>query len=243
MNKILIKKRGLDFLRKIYHWLKRNSIYFGSFRRLTPISRYYGYDRGGKPIDRYYIEKFLSSNSGYIKGHVLEIEDNTYTKRFGGAKVLISDVLHVRKGNPNATIVADLTKGDNIPSNSFECIILTQTLQCIYDIRAAIKTLYRILKPGGVLLATFHGISQYSRNDMDNWGEYWRFTNLSARMIFEEVFPKDKITVKGYGNVLSSISFLHGISWRELKKNELDYYDPSYELIVALRAIKSLNTN
>ena len=44
--------------------------------------------------------------------------------------------------------------------DAFDCIIFTQTLHFIYDVRLAIQTLHRILKPGGVLLATFPGISQ-----------------------------------------------------------------------------------
>jgi hypothetical protein len=55
----------------------------GSLRRVTPLSRDFSYDRG-LPIDRYYIERFLAANASDIRGHVLEIADNTYTGRFGG---------------------------------------------------------------------------------------------------------------------------------------------------------------
>lgn len=160
---------------------------FGSLRRLTPISRNFGYERG-LPIDRYYIENFLAHYADDIRGRVLEIGDNSYTRKFGGDRVTKSDVLHVVEGNPEATIVGDLTCADHIPSDSFDCFILTQTLHLIYDVRAALKTLYRILKPGGVAIVTFPGISQISH---DEWGDYWcwGFTTLSARRLFEEVFP------------------------------------------------------
>jgi ubiquinone/menaquinone biosynthesis C-methylase UbiE len=149
-----------------------------------------------------------------------------------------SDILHVWNDNPRATIVADLTCADYIPSDTFDCIIFTQTLQFIYDVRAALRHLYRILKPGGVLLATFHGISQISRYDMDRWGEYWRFTTLSARRLFEEVFPPEHITIEAYGNVLTAIAFLHGLAAEELKQEELDYHDPDYEVLITVRAVK-----
>jgi hypothetical protein len=42
---------------------------FGSFRRLTPISRLWGSDRG-QPIDRRYIENFLKRHAGDIRGRV-----------------------------------------------------------------------------------------------------------------------------------------------------------------------------
>ena len=140
------------------------------------------------PIDRHYIENFLARHKPDIRGRVLEIGDNGYTRRFGADQVIKSDVLHVSEGNPEATIIADLTSAPQIPSDSFDCIILTQTLQLIYDTRAALRTCYRILKPGGILLATFPGISQI---DSGEWGNswYWAFTALSARWLFEEIFP------------------------------------------------------
>jgi len=213
---------------------------FGSLRRLEPVSRVFGLDRG-KPIDRYFIENFLARRAEDIHGHVLEIGDNTYTVQFGGAKVSQSDVLHATPGNPKANIIADLTSAHQIPSDTFDCIILTQTLQYIFDPKAAIGTLYRILKPGGVLLVTVPGISQISRYDMDRWGDYWRFTTLSTRGLFEEVFPSGSVETNAHGNVFVAIAFLHGLAAEELTKRELDYLDPDYEVIITVRAVKPLN--
>ena len=72
---------------------------FGSLRRLNPISTMFGYDRG-RPIDRYYIENFLAYHADDIRGRVLEIGDDSYTRQFGGGRVEVSDVLHVTEGNP-----------------------------------------------------------------------------------------------------------------------------------------------
>jgi SAM-dependent methyltransferase len=209
---------------------------FGSLRRVTPISREFGYDRG-LPIDRYYIENFLARHAEDIQGRVLEIGDDYYTRKYGGNRVKISDVLHVEEGNPQATIVADLTRADHIPSDAFDCVIFTQTLQLIYDVRSAIRTLHRILKPGGVLLATFPGVSLIAR---DQWGEtwYWAFTTLSARLLFEEAFPVANVTVDTRGNVLAAISYLHGLAVEELHKEELDHEDHSYEVLITVRAVK-----
>lgn len=192
----------------------------------------------GVSIDRYYIEKFLTRYALDIHGCVLEIANSDYTRQFGDGRVLKSEVLHVQEGNPRATIVADLASGNQIPSNSFDCIILTQTLQFIYDVRAAISNLYRILKRDGILLATLPGISQISRYDMERWGEYWRFTTLSARRLFEQAFPTDGITVDTYGNVLVANAFLQGLAVEELRRHELDYQDPEYQLLITVRAAK-----
>lgn len=210
---------------------------WGSLRRLKPFSHVFGLDRG-LCIDRYYIENFLAQQVGDIRGHVLEFADNGYTLRFGGEKVNRSDTLHLSSDNPRATIVADLTSAKEIPSDTFDCIICTQTLQFIYGVQAAAKTLYRILKPNGVLLVTFPGISQISRYDMDRWGEYWRFTTLSARKLFEENFPAGQVRVEAHGNVLAAIAFLQGIAAEELRQRELDFHDPDYEVLITVRAVK-----
>jgi SAM-dependent methyltransferase len=215
------------------------SIDFGSLRRVIPISKQFGFDRG-LPVDRYYINRFLSDHAADVHGRVLEIGDDTYTRKFGGANVQRSDVLHVTAGNPKATIVGDITNAEHIPSNVFDCIVFLQTLQLIYDVHAALNTLYRILKPGGVVLATFPGISQ---KGTDEWAERWQwgFTIASARQLFGEFFSPASITACAYGNVLTAISFLHGIVAEELTQEELDHTDPAYELLIGLRAVKPRN--
>ena len=85
---------------------------------------------------------------------MLEIGDNSYTLRFGGAEVTRSDVLHVDDSNPHATIVGDLADGGALPEAAFDCIVLTQTLHLLFDLRGAVAHLHRMLAPGGALLAT-----------------------------------------------------------------------------------------
>ena len=227
-------------LARLAVWPPVGWVRFGHLRRLKPISPDYGNSRGLE-IDRYYIEKFLSEHARDIRGHVLEIKHNEYTVRFGKERVTRSDVLHPVEGNPDATIVADLTKADHLPSNVFDSILFTQTLQVIYDIRTTIATLYRILKPGGVLLATASGMAQLSLVDFDQWGEYWRFTSLSAKLLFEEAFSAGNVTVQSYGNVLAAISFLEGLACEDLEQSELDARDRSYEVLIAVRAVKPEN--
>jgi hypothetical protein len=211
---------------------------FGNLRRLTPISRNFGYDRG-TPIDRYYIEHFLETHADDVRGRVLEIAESTYTRRFGDGRVTHSDVLHVVAGNPEATVVGDLTGSLPIPPDTFDCIIFTQTLPVIYRVGAALATLHRILRPGGILLLTVPGIAhQISRQDMNLWGDYWRFTSLSVRRLLEEVFPPAQVQVRAEGNVLAAVAFLHGLAVEELRPHELDYRDADYELSILVRAQK-----
>jgi SAM-dependent methyltransferase len=212
------------------------SVRFGSLRRLSPLSRRWGRDRG-RAIDRYYIENFLEAHRADIRGRVLEIGDNTYTLRFGGDRVTTSDVLHVDEGHAGATIVADLTGAEHVAGDQFDCIVFTQTLQFIFDAPAALRTLHRILKPGGVLLCTVPGITHTGDRDWgDNW--CWSFTRRSMAQLLEREFEDGEVRIEAYGNVLTASAFLYGLAEQELTRIELDHHDPAYEMVIAARAVK-----
>ncbi|MGD2076228.1 MAG: methyltransferase domain-containing protein [Gammaproteobacteria bacterium] len=225
-------------LMKYSRWPPVGGVDFGSLRRTRPISTDWGFDRG-IPIDRYYIERFLAAHAMDIRGRVLEVADNEYTRRFGGDRVTRSDILHDTEGSPRATLVADLAHADHVPSDTFDCIICTQTLQLIYDVQTAVETLHRVLKPGGTLLVTVPVITQISRADMDRTGDYWRFTSAAAKRLFAERFPGGSVTVEVHGNVLASVAFLHGLAVEELQPSELDYRDPDYEMLVTVHVVKA----
>lgn len=207
-----------------------------NLRNLEPISKVFAFDRG-TPIDRVYIEDFLEKNKNFVKGVVCEIADNTYSKKYG-SNIKKFEILHYTSDNKNATIVGDLTNVSTIPKGCIDCFILTQTLNFIYDFKSAISGLHHMLKDGGVALVTVSGISQISRYDMDRWGDYWRFTDLSIKKSFEEVFGENNVEVETYGNVLATTAFLQGISAEELTKDELFYRDKDYQITITIKAIK-----
>lgn len=208
----------------------------GDLNRTTPISKEFGFDRGG-PVDRYYISRFLQQEAAYVRGRVLEIGDNSYTKAYGGENVQKSDILHVDDSNASATFVGDLSDAPHLPDNAFDCIILTQTLHLIYEYKNALNTCHRILKPGGALLLTVPGISHIDYNDWGtNW--YWSFTDRAMKKLMSETFPGGNASVETYGNVLTAAAFLYGLSEIELNRLQLDPHDPNMQLIVAVRALK-----
>ena len=212
-------------------------VHWGNLRRTSPISTLFGTDRG-QAIDRYYIESFLQKHSMDVRGSVLEIGDPTYTLKYGEDLVTHSHVLHVAADNPQATFIGDLETGQGVSDNTYDCIILTQTLLFIYDVHAAIGNCYKALRPGGVLLATFPGVSQVVRYDMDRWGDYWRFTDASALRLFGNVFGPENVAVETHGNVLIASAFLYGLATSEMKAHELDFNDPDYQVIITVRAVK-----
>jgi SAM-dependent methyltransferase len=210
---------------------------FGHLRQTQPLSLCFGFDREGGPVDRYYIDQFLTKSAPAIKGRVLEIEDNEYTLRYGQKQDLKSEILHVYAGNPKATIIGDLSDAPQIPDNSFDCIILTQTLHLIYNFEAAIATCYRILKEGGSLLLTVPGITPIDHGEWKNiW--YWSFTEASIKKLSYTYFTPAKSEITTYGNVLAATAFLYGLGLKDIKEEELEYRDPHYPVIVAAKLTK-----
>jgi SAM-dependent methyltransferase len=204
----------------------------GSLRRTTPLSDVWGRDRG-TPVDRYYIESFLTEHAEDIHGDVLELLDSGYTDRFGRG-VSRCDILDIDRENTRATVIADLADADAIAAATYDCFILTQTLQFIYDVRAAVSHAHRILKPGGVVLCTVPSVSRVARRNLDS--EHWRFTAASCARLFGDAFGPGAIEVRSYGNVLACGAFLFGLAAEELTADELEVADDYFPLLIAVRA-------
>lgn len=213
--------------------IKPKENYFLATKSVKPLSNKFGFDRG-EPIDRYYIEKFLQENKNLIKGTCLEIGDNRYTKKFGENRVFKSDVLDIDKKNKKANKIANLKNLKSIKSNTYDCLVITHVLGMIDDYNLAISEMKRVLKKGGALLVT---VSSFSPS-FDIKYNFWRFTQTGAQYSFNKHFEKKNVQVFTFGNVLSGQCFWVGMAQEELKKQELDYNDPHFPCIIAVKAIK-----
>ncbi len=209
----------------------------GALPRLpdAPVSRRFGADRG-RPIDRVYIEGFLERHRADVGGAVLEVAEDTYTRRFGGEKVTRSDVLDVLPGAPAATITGDLGTGEGLPSGAFDCCVCTQVLGAVGDPGAAIAHAHAALRPRGVLLASVPGISQAHQGDPVP--DRWRFTTTGVRELFARHFDGDA-DVEGHGTVRAAAAFLYGLAEHELEPGALEPHDPEYALVITVRAVRA----
>jgi SAM-dependent methyltransferase len=203
----------------------------------VPLSLDYGWVRG-TPIDRLYIERFLAAHVADIKGRVLEIGEDYYSRRLGGDRVEVQDILHVHAGNPEATIIGDLTDPATLPEAAFDCIIMTQTLQLVFDLDAAIASVRRALRPGGVALMTVCGITPICA---DEWQDsfYWMFTPRVMRRLLSAHFDEGKVEVRGFGNLYAATAFLHGAAVQEVSRRKLDLEaeGTEYAIVVGARAV------
>jgi len=160
-----------------------------------------------------------------------------YTRRFGAARVSRSDVLGESEGTPRGTYVGNLENVPHIPSGTFDCVVVPNALHLVHDLRVALRTVYRVLRPGGVALITVPGITEVPSDEL-RARPRWTFTAASMHRLASEVFPGTCLTVDSYGNVLAAVALLHGVSADELSREELDARDEEYPVIIAVRASK-----
>lgn len=207
----------------------------GQVASLTPLSEEFGFDRG-KPVDRFYIERFLQQNATAVRGRVLEVADDGYSRRYGSGQISRQDVLDLDRANPKATIVGDLTLPDVLPGEAFDCVILTQTLHHIFDIAAAIEQVRRSLNRGGVALITVPGITPV---DPAGWNDswYWSLSGPALERLLHRSFDPSNVSVSVYGNLYAATAFLHGAAVQELSRRKLERVDPAYPVTVAARAV------
>jgi SAM-dependent methyltransferase len=202
-----------------------------------PLSRVFGFDRG-TPIDRHYIEAFLDANSDRIRGRVLEVGDNAYSRRFGRGRIECADVLAFRdaggrpQGSAKGVVTGDLTDPATLPAGRYDCFVCTQVLNFVYDVAAAVRGAHHVLAPGGTLLVTVAGIGPLSRWDADRWGDFWRFTPQSLEHELRDAFGGD-VMVRARGNLATATALLHGLAVEDLKERaKLDVDDPDYPVVI-----------
>ncbi len=196
-----------------------------------PISRQFGTERG-TPVDRYYIDKFLENHTRLIKGDVLEIEDNTYTLRFGGDRVKHSIVMDVSSVNSSISFNGNLETGEGIKDEIADCFILTQTLMYIFDLKKAAHNISRVLRRGGVALITCSGISQNSIRCMDNYGCYFNFNKDVFVKMFGGEDSLEVIETGSFGNVKTVLAHIAGLCCEDLTTSDFMPNDKYYPLIV-----------
>ena len=222
----------------LHYWLKRHIVPAWRHllsRKVTPLSRSFGYDRG-QPIDRYYIERFIAQQRDAIHGRCMEVGDDVYLRQFGTG-VAQRDILDIDPYNAKATIRGDLRNLEGIADNTYDCVILTQVLQFIDDLPAAVREVRRVLKPGGVLLATLPSLSPID-TEAGGAHDYWRFTRASAGYLVFPVFGKDNAIVESCGNCRTGLAFWIGMSREELSASQLCRHDPRFATLITVKAIK-----
>jgi SAM-dependent methyltransferase len=192
---------------------------------IAALSERWGSDRG-TPLHRLYVARFLEEHRASIAGRCLEFNDPGYLERFGGPRVTSIDIIHIDDTNPRATVVADLTGDNAIPSSAFDCIICIHVLHVVGDLGRFVRELHRILAPGGAVLVA---VPQVSMNDPEQ-GELWRFTAEGLARTLAVAFPPERTRITAFGNSLTSAGEIRGLVAEDFFESELQTQDVRFAL-------------
>lgn len=201
---------------------------WGNLRRMKPFSNCHGWDRG-TPLDRYYVDRFFERHSSHISGDVLEIDRNIYTHRYGHGLRTVHSVDIDPLSQP--TFLCDLAHCEQIvPSDAYDCVLLPCTLHHLRELDRCLKNVLRVVKPGGVVLATGAGMVRLDAEGID----FWHHTPDGWRELLRNLWPDCEIVVEGEGNCLAVVAFNLGLAWEELKTKELDHYDGLFPVVTSI---------
>ena len=201
---------------------------WGNLRRTTPFSSVYGFDRG-QPIDRYYLHRFFAAHRDLITGDVLEIQGNSYTERFGHDLTRADSFDIEPRFEP--TYLCDFAHcSDQIPSHAYDCLLLPNTLTHFRELDRCLAQVRRVVRPGGVVLASAAGLLPLTGDVPD----YWRLTPHGWREKLAEAWPGASLEIAGHGNCLSSMGAQLGLALEELTTAELDVQDPRFPVLTTM---------
>lgn len=95
---------------------------------------------------------------------------------------------------PCVDVVADIEKQTQFPDGYFSLVLCSEVMEHLYDPRAALLEMYRVLAPGGQILITtlfsfpIHGYPS----------DYWRFTpHCMERLLWDAGFKDVKVQSAG----------------------------------------------
>lgn len=201
---------------------------WGNLRRLKPFSGCHGWDRG-TPIDRYYVDRFFARHCAVIAGDVLEIDRNIYTRRYGHDLRTVHSVDIDPRSEP--TFLCDLAHCEDVlPSAAYDCVLLPCTLHHLRELQACLRNVLRVVRPGGVILATGAGMVRLDAEGID----FWHPTPAGWRELLQCVWPDCEIVVEGEGNCLAATAFNLGLALEELTPKELDYNDGLFPVVTTI---------
>lgn len=201
---------------------------WGNLRRTTPFSSTFGFERG-TPIDRYYLHRFLSQHRDAIAGDVLEVQNRSYTERFGRDVTRTDTFDVVPQFSP--THCCDFSHcGEVIPGAAYDCLLLPNTLPHFRELDRALAHARRVVRPGGTILASAAGLLPLTGDVPD----YWRLSPDGWRERLRDAWPGAAIDVAGHGNCLAAVAAQLGLAVEELSEAELEVPDPRYPVLTTI---------
>lgn len=202
----------------------------------------------GKSVKRFYTDDFMQKNRQFICGIVGEMEDRRYTRLFGDEKLIQESYIVEYHANFSKDekfgLDMDLSTGEGVTPEKFDCFICTHTLSYILDVENAVKCLIKMIKPGGTLLLTFAGmIHRASAQELDKYKPAYGILPNTICTILASYDHEIKYSMEVYGNIKCAVANLYGIPSDGFTEEELLKRDEDYPLIVGVKIQKNKKEN
>lgn len=143
-------------------------------------------------IDRTLLTAFIERNAHLLQGKILDVggqDGKRYRAFFGHAESFT--VL-----DPDASAKPDIVAGaESMPLGdaSMDAILCCEVLMYIRDIRKAVDEMTRVLKKGGVLMATVSFMATPAHRD----GYYWQFAPDGIKELLSAHFKDIRVERRG----------------------------------------------
>jgi len=176
-------------------------------------------------FERNWIEKFLIENAlPLVRPRSTCLEWGTFymEKIFKNACTVKDSLEHSDTPKPpqNSSIGTvfhdEIYKASTIPDNSYDVIISTQVYEHLVDPMLATRTMVRLLKPGGILIATGPHLCPFHRAPDD----FFRYTHhgIASIMSRSGLTP---VVERQFGNVMMLVNVFEGVPVAEVSDEDI----------------------
>lgn len=170
--------------------------------------------------DRYLLKKQIKEAANHLGGKILDVgagEIRRYMSLFKFSEYVTVDI--DPKFKPDIIAPADKLPVDE---NSFDSIICTQVLEHAKNPMAVVAEFYRVLKPGGVCLATMPQLNELHEEPRD----YWRYTKFGLEELFKSTgFKIVRIDQRGgYFSSVAQIKIRYLIDRFDLMNSRVKFF-------------------
>lgn len=203
---------------------------FGDLKRELPFCPNFGFSRG-TPVDRFYLGSFINEVRARISGRTLEIGGRLNNRQIYGLTNITSYETMDLSPTNSPTVVADAHDINAIGIGSVNSIILFNVLEHCSRPWIVVGNLHEWLATGGKVFCAVPNAQRLHRDPKD----FWRILPDALAELFKRF---GYIEIKAYGNLISSIAALSGISAEELNATELARTDERYPVLSCIVAEK-----
>ena len=133
-------------------------------------------------------------------------------------------------GNKSAEVVVNEDGSLPLPNDSFDCVLSSQVLEHVREPGVYLRESFRVLRPGGSLILSTHGIWTYHPDPTD----YWRWTIDGLRLQIETV-GFEVIETRGiFGPESSALQLLQDATFYRLPSFVQPIYTWTFQRLIGL---------